>query len=105
MKRKLKYPEYINGIRQEQNPIKRFLIRLWYSDWFRLFFIICPVWLFALTVILWIIFHGYGGPIRFGLGVTYIVVFSAGLFFNDYEQLNRIGLDVYHKPLSEEDED
>ena len=37
---KTKYPEYINGVKQIQNPMHRLFVRVWYSDWFRFFFIL-----------------------------------------------------------------
>lgn len=99
MKKKFRYPEYINGIKQVQCPFRRFCIKIWYSDWFRLLFIICPIWLFALMIVLFVCFPDAAGFIRDGCIASYIVLFIAGLSWNDYSNLRRIGLDEYHQPL------
>lgn len=99
---KSKYPKYINGIKQVQNPIARFCIKLWYSDWFRCIFIICPIWLFTLMVVFMCIFPDASEFIRYACIFCYLILFITGLICNDYSNLNKIGLDVYHKPLKDE---
>lgn len=101
MRKKLRYPEYIDGIKQVQCPFKRFCIKLWYSDWFRLTFIICPIWLFVLMIILFTQFPDLIDFIRTGCIASYIICLIAGLFWNDYSELRRIGLDEYHQPLKQ----
>ena len=103
MKKKLRYPEYINGIKQEQNPIKRFMIRVWYADWFRVTFVICPIWLLVCMVIFMWIFPLAVEFIRVATIAVYGMLFIIALIFNDYEQLNKIGLDTDHQPLIEKD--
>lgn len=99
MRKKLRYPEYINGIKQEQNPIKRLWISIWYSGWFRCFFVICPVWLLCLLVFYIIKFPQYPEMVCLGATLLYGSVFTIALFDNDFSKLNRIGLDENHKPL------
>lgn len=100
--KKLKYPEYINGVKQVQNPIARFFIKLWYSEWFRCSFIICPVWLFALMVLLMARFPEYSEIFRYSCIGIYMILFTTALIKNDFTNLNRIGLNVYHEPLEVE---
>lgn len=97
--KKLKYPEYINGVKQVQNPIKRLFIKLFYSDWFRLFFIIIPFWVFVPLALTAIYLPEYVEIVRLFINITYIVLLIIGLTFNDYSNLRRIGLDEYHNPL------
>ena len=101
MKKKLKYPEYINGVKQVQNPIHRLFIRIWYSNWFRFGFLLFPWWLFALIIFITIKFElQYDGQLA---AIVCMIPFYLGLIFNDYSNLRRIGLDEYHRPLKEAD--
>lgn len=100
---KHKYPEYINGVKQAQNPICRFFIKLWYSDWFRVLFVIFPIWLFALMTFCVINFPFFRqDKAEFIFIGIYAVIFCLALNFNDYSNLRKIGLDEYHCPLKEE---
>jgi predicted CDP-diglyceride synthetase/phosphatidate cytidylyltransferase len=101
----MRYPKYINGIKQVQCPFKRFFIKLWYSDWFRLFFIICPVWLFVVFTALMACFPGSADIVRTSVIVAYLVLFCVGLICNDYSNLRRIGLNEYHEKLVPTPED
>ena len=103
--KQLKYPEYINGIKQEQNPFKRFCIKIWYSDWFRAFFIMFPVWLYALLIILMINFPEQDDLCRTLVIGVYLGLLIAALAKNDWSELRRIGLDEYHQPLKPDKED
>ena len=98
--KKLKYPEYINGVKQVQNPIFRFFIKLWYSCWFRLTFIICPIWLFILMIVLMSIFPEYSETVRFVSLFCYITLFLLGNSRPNYTNLNKVGLDVDYQPLA-----
>lgn len=98
--KKLKYPEYINGVKQIQNPIFRFFIKLWYSAWFRVTFILCPIWLFVLMIILFTIFPKYSDAIRY-IGIfCFMLLHILGNVRVNYTNLNKIGLDVDHQPLA-----
>lgn len=79
MKRKPRYPEYINGIKQVQCPFKRFCIKIWYSNWFRLIFIICPVWLFALSISLFLSFPEASKFICDGCIITHLALIAIGI--------------------------
>ena len=100
---KTRYPEYINGVKQIQNPLHRLAVRVWYSDLFRMYFVLLPLWLIPVALLL----------LRAGVGadacrticvVLYPVLCGAALTFNDYSNLRRIGLNEYHKKI-EVDED
>lgn len=100
---KTKYPEYINGVKQIQNPLHRLFVRVWYSDWFRFYFVLLPLWMipFALALIA----LGVDGEIVRNVCVLlYFALFGAALTFNDYTNLHRIGLDVYHNKIEEYEE-
>lgn len=98
---KTKYPEYINGVKQVQNPLHRLFIRVWYSDWFRLIFILIPIWLIPVSIIM--ILCNVDPDICTGICIVlYITVFMLGLTFNDYSNLRRIGLDEYHRKIEED---
>lgn len=99
----LKYPEYINGIKQVQNPIKRFFIKLFYSDWFRIFFMIIPIWLFIPLVFITVYLPSDIEVARMLISIVYLVLFFTGMFANDYSNLRRIGLDEYCQPLTDND--
>lgn len=103
--KKLRYPEYIDGIKQVQCPFKRLCIRIWYSDWFRFVFVLCPIWLMALMIALMICFPSAAELIRCVSIGAYIVLFMAALAKNDYSELRKIGLDEYHQPLRSADKD
>ena len=99
---KTKYPEYINGVKQIQNPLHRLAVRVWYSDWFRMYFVIVPLWMIPLALLL--VMAGVGADAcRTICLVLYFALLSAALVFNDYSNLNRIGLDIYHNELEEND--
>lgn len=104
MKKKVYYPEYIDGIKQVQCPFKRRCIKLWYSDWFRLVFIICPIWLFVLMIGLFVYFPNSIDLIRSCCIFIYTIFLVTGLIWNDYSNLRRIGLDEYHQPLKQKEE-
>ena len=105
-KKKLHYPEYINGIKQIQNPIARFFIKLWYSFWYRVIFIAFPTWSIIFALISLLVYKiGFIKQLDFMpvlMGTIYGLNFWLGLLFNDYSNLRKIGLDEYHQPLSED---
>ena len=95
---KTKYPEYINGIKQIQNPIHRLAVRVWYSDLFRYFFVMLPLWWFPVVAIL----VNYDVDQKFVIALfvsEYLLVATAAMAFNDYSNLRRIGLDEYHQKI------
>lgn len=100
--KKLKYPEYINGVKQVQNPVSRFFIKLWYSNWFRYTFIICPLWLFVTMAILMYCFPETSEIVRYAGIFCFVTLYFIELKFDDYTNLNRIGLDTFHRPLKEQ---
>lgn len=103
--KKLRYPKYINGIKQIQCPFKRMCMRIWYSEWFRIAFILCPIWLIVLMIMLMISFPSVSELIRYLCLTLYVVLFTTALAKNDWSELRRIGLDEYHRPLKPTNED
>jgi len=96
----MKYPEYINGIKQEQNSIKRFFIKLWYSDWFRVCFIIVGIW-WQIPLLLYLssklnLSEKCMETVSIAL---YLGLLFLGMVFNNYSNLRRIGLNEYHRKL------
>jgi hypothetical protein len=74
-------------------------IWFWYWDLSRLLLVLFPGhFLLTLPVMWW--FHLDGQTIKNALSVSYVLVLGIAMVDNDYEQLNRIGLDVYRRPLS-----
>ena len=99
-----KYPEYINGIKQEQNPIRRLFIRYWYNDIFRIGVFVFPLWLLVLGGVL-ISLGAHESPIMLpAFGVLYLSGFLALCKWNNYSNLRRIGLDELGRPLENEEE-
>ena len=96
----MKYPEYINGVKQVQNPIYRLIIRVWYSEWFRgciLFGIPhVPVLIYLACKYNWN--SDLGEAIVLG---SYLMFFALGLAINDWSNLRRIGLTEYHEKIQE----
>lgn len=85
-------------VEQETNKFKRWFIYYWYNDWVRALVILNPL-TYAL-ILLGLLYLGM--PEEYGTTVFSILIFvgwvsAAG--FNDYNTLNRIGLDCYRKPL------
>lgn len=94
-----RYPEYINGIKQEQNPIRRLFIRYWYNDIFRVGVFVFPLWLLVLGVVLFafgLLDHPMALPL---FGALYLSGFLALCKWNNYSNLRRIGLDELGRPL------
>lgn len=102
-KHKSRYPESINGIKQEQNRFKRLFILVWHSDVFRLlnlipFYPVTAVIVFALTD--WDI----SSDIRQAICVTpYLLMLTLLLVYNDAEEFYRIGRDIDGKKIKEID--
>lgn len=99
--KKLRYPEYINGVKQIQNPFKRVCIKIWYSEWFRFAFILCPLWLVVSVLILMLVFPTASEFIRTVFFIVYSSLLAAGIIKNDWSELRKIGLDEYHRPLKQ----
>lgn len=101
----LRHPEYINGVKQVQNPVHRIAISIWYSDWFRCWFLMIPWWELAIVLLLRVKFKV---PItddwRGVIAALCLTPFWIGIIFNDYTNLYRIGLDTNHKPLKVKEE-
>lgn len=80
---------------EETNQFKRIWIRFWYNDYTRLLFVMCGLHLLITAPI----------PILLGLPpkpviiILYILMILLAFYFNDYTNLNRIGLDVHGKKL------
>lgn len=96
----MKYPEYIDGIKQVQNPIHRLFIKTWYSDWFRLWFLAFPWWWIIILVYISCKFNldDKQGKI---MALLSTLPFFIGLAFNDYSNLRRIGLNEDHIEIKE----
>lgn len=95
-----RYPEYISGVKQEQNPIKRLAIRIWYSDIVRIVFILLGLWwqvpleLFAayeISKIFNVPFNQLLTDMKLISIVIYVGFIALGFIFNDYNNLRRIG--------------
>lgn len=94
-----KYPDYINGIKQEQRPLHRLFIRYWYNDIFRLGVFVFPLWLLVLGAVL-ISLGAHESPIMLpAFGVLYAAAFAAMCKWNDFSNLRRIGRDELGRPL------
>lgn len=99
-----KYPDYINGIKQEQNTIRRLFIRFWYNDIFRIGVFVFPLWLLVLGAVL-IPFGAHESPITLpAFGVLYAAAFAAMCKWNDFSNLRRIGRDELGQPLKIEED-
>jgi len=87
----MRYPDEIDGIKQEQNPVKRFFIWLWYSDLFR---VLMPIFILIFFSVL--LGNRLGGDIS--LAAIVILLFLLAIF-NDYSNLRRIGRDEFRRKL------
>lgn len=75
-------------------------IWFWYWDVSRLLFVLFPGhFLLTLPVMGWL--HWDGPLIKDVLIGTYLLVLAVAMVDNDYENLRRIGLDPYRRPLPE----
>jgi hypothetical protein len=73
-------------------------IWFWYSDATRLLLVLFPGhFLVLLPVMLWL--HWSGAAIKGVLLGTYLLGIALAMADNDYENLRRIGLDPYRRPL------
>lgn len=97
--KKHRYPEYINGIKQIQNPIYRLFIQIWYSDWFRMLFILAAWWLIAVCVAIFIKVSLSTVVICVISILLYLILLVLAIKFNNYSNLRRIGLDEKHNKL------
>ena len=78
-------------------------MRVWYSDWFRYFFVILPFWWLLVVAIL--VSYDVDKDVIIALFASeYLLVATAAMVFNDYSNLRRIGLDEDHNKI-EVDED
>lgn len=86
--------EYVN----ENNPLKRAWIWIWYNTTFRMLVVLIPT--YFVVVIPFLVFIGVP-PDMMGrtLSAIYMAVFVWAMLDNDYSNLRRIGLDEYRKPL------
>lgn len=101
---KTRYPEYINGVKQIQNPLHRLAVRVWYSDWFRMYFILIPLWMMPFAITLATL--GVNGEsVRNICVLLYLILCGAALMFNDYTNLYRIGLDTDHNKIKVKDDE
>lgn len=100
---KTKYPEYINGVKQIQNPLHRLFVRVWYSDWFRFFFVMLPIWWLPVVAIL-SSFDVDQKLIILIFVSGYLLMATAAMEYNDYSNLRRIGLDENHNKIEVEEE-
>jgi len=92
----MKYPLEIDGIKQEQNPLKRALIWIWYNDWFRLFFILLPTWILpTIPILIWLRIE----ITQWLLPSMYIGMFVIACIFNNYSNLRKIGMDEYRNKI------
>ena len=101
---KTKYPEYINNIKQIQNPLHRLVVRVWYSDWFRFLFVMLPLWWIPVVAIL-VSFDVDQQIIVALFASEYLLVATAAIAFNDYSNLRRIGLDEDHNKIDSKEGD
>ena len=82
----------------ETNKFKRFIIRYWYNDWVRMLVLLNPFFYLGGGYVLFILGvpEEYIGNISIG---SWFIGMAALMLFNDYNTLNRIGLDCYRNPL------
>jgi len=96
----MKYPEYINGIKQVQNPVHRFVIKTWYSEWFRLLIVLGVPYVPMLTY--FSCKYNWGADLSKTVVLgSYILGWIFGLSINDWSNLRRIGLTEYHRKIKE----
>jgi hypothetical protein len=98
--KKLKYPEYINGIKQVQNPVHRFIIRIWYSEPFRFLIMFgipyVPLFIYLAMKCNWN--DHLAEAVTMG---SYVLGWILGLSINDWSNLRKIGLTEYHNKIKE----
>lgn len=81
--------------------LHRTWIWFWYSDITRMFFVLLPGhFLVTIPILLWL--HVDDTVAKNILTGTYLLVFFWALFDNDFENLRKIGLDPYRKPIPKE---
>lgn len=84
----------------ENNKLKRAWIWFWYNTATRFCLVLFPSY-FVVAVPLLLYLGVTGEPLRNSLMALYWGMFGWALVDNDYENLNRIGLTVDRRPMSE----
>lgn len=79
-------------------PFKRFWISFWYNDVTRMIGVLGGLHLLP-TLVLLAYLSVDGETIQTLLAIQYLAVFAWAMVDNDYNNLNKIGLDCYRKPL------
>lgn len=96
----MNYPEYIDGIKQEQNIFKRLGIRIWYSNLFRILFILLGfIWIIPFCFVLLHFFPSLINDIRAIGGFIYFALYYLAYTHNDFSNLRRIGRNEFGKLL------
>ena len=85
----------------ELNPIKRMWIRTWYNDWVRMFVILFPSYMIGLIPVL-LILNLPKEVTGYIISIVYFGLILLSVHYNDYTNLNRIGLDVYGHKLNDD---
>lgn len=101
----MNYPEYIDGIKQEQNVFKRFGIRIWYSNLFRIVFILLGfIWIIPFCFVLLDYFPNLINDIRAIGGFIYFSLLYLAYKKNNFSNLRRIGRDEFGRKIYYEEE-
>lgn len=78
-------------------------IWFWYNDTTRILLVMVPTYFIVLIPLLWFLGVRDSETIRGIAMFSYIAIFSFAMMDNDYENLNKIGLTVYRKKMTEEE--
>jgi hypothetical protein len=73
-------------------------IWFWYNNITRIFFVMVPTY-FVVLIPLLMYFGLQGEALRQTVMITYIAVFMIAMMDNNYENLNKIGLDVNRRKI------
>ena len=86
----------------EQNRLKRAWIWFWYNDTSRFLFVMFGGFTAIVATLLYLAGAAEYTDFRYVISIIYIGFSAWAMVDNDYENLNRIGLTVYRKPIKNE---
>lgn len=97
-----KYPSTINGIKQEQNILKRLCIRIWYSQIFRLWFVLFGIWWeLPFMILIKKIFNFNTIDLFYGTFFLYWILLVLVSLYDDFDNLIKIGKTPSGKNIEE----
>ena len=86
------------------NRYQKAWIWFWYNDMTRIFLVLFPSY-FVILIPLLLWFGVSGEMLGKTLGIVYLYIFAWAAIDSDYSKLEKIGLDVWRRPLGKKGDD